>query len=273
MPSNDFGRNLKLVRARRGLSRTRLATLAGGDKSQVGRWEESGQRPRPEQLAKLCAVLKVDTLDLPAAEFERRYGFSDVEDHPFIEKLPLYNDQFRTRILELARQAPFVHYTSLCQAISHTGRHRPIELADTEFSERILRSEVVFQRVQIFFERDDLLNAMMDAWRFRGKQYYCRYFPTPPLSIPAINMSSYGNERYIVGGYYDIRSSDSDEYALLLDNRQPLAKFFEEYWRVLWAQSKPFPNPETWSNSKQLCQELGVDKAEWGRLVRAAKVE
>jgi transcriptional regulator with XRE-family HTH domain len=267
---NFFAINLTTARIRRGLSADELARKVGVDKSMVRRWEKGKNQPRSANLRELCRTLDVTRFDLPPEQFNTQFGFSDLDDHAFIEKLPLYTEEFSKRIITLGREAKLIQYTSICKQISHSGRHRPIELADRELSARIAKGEVIYQRVQVFFDETDVLNAMMDEYRFKGKKYYCKYFPTPPISVPTINISSYDEKTFVVGGYYESRSSTPHEYALLFDHRQPISGFLREYWRVLWTDAIPFPKPHEWQSSNKFQEDLRLSQKDWTRLIKAA---
>jgi transcriptional regulator with XRE-family HTH domain len=269
-PPDRFGRNVKLARERNGLSRTELARRIGVDKSEITRWEQ-GVRPHPKNLKKLHEALTVSSFELPEKEFDSVHGYSTPAPHPHIEPLPVYTEAFRATIRDLAQNAKVVQYTSLCKKITHSGRHRPIELTDDEFLARLSRGEVLFQRIQVFFQRDDLLNALVDAHRLSRQNYHCRYFPTHSDAPPAINMSSYDNKIFVVGGYYESRAPNVDERALKFDDRAPLADFFREYWRVLWAKSREFPGPADWRTDDQLPQSFGKSQSEWENLVSSAE--
>jgi transcriptional regulator with XRE-family HTH domain len=267
---DSFGRNVKLAREKRNLSRNELAQIIAVDKSEITRWEQ-GVRPQPKNLKKLREALAVSSFDLPDKEFDSLHGYSTPDTHPNIESLPVYTDEFKATILDLAYRAKVVHFTSLCKKISHSGRHRPIELADADFVAKLTRGEVMFQRVQVFLHRTDLLNAMVDAHRLPRRYYHCRYFPAQSDAPPAINMSSFDDKIFVIGGYYDSRAPNADERALKFDDRAPLADFFREHWRVLWAKSREFPGPADWRADDQLPQSFGKSPSEWEHLVSDAE--
>ncbi len=266
-PNVDFGRNLKAAYQARGFTATTLASKIGVDKSLISRWQKGVTRPRQENLVDLYSALGVTTFDLPADLFDKQFGFAQSRDHPHIEKLYIYTDDFKRRVLELARTAKLVRYCELCKKFSHSGRHRPLELADEIFARRLQNGEVGFQRIQVFYDKRDIVNAMADAHRFIGRQYYCHYFPTPDISIPTISISSFDDDLFIVGGYYENRAPHMSEYALIFDGREPVATFLREHWRVMWERSKLFPEPASWQSGTDLCNEFRINTKEWNQLI------
>ena len=204
--------------------------------------------------------------DLPERFIEKN---SLKEQDPYLERWFLYDNQFYGRIGKLAENAKkFVCYTQLNRIASKQPKHRPYELVYEPFVTRLLNSEVSFHRMEVFFHEKQILYALVDKLRFSGCKYYCQYFPTPRKSIPVINMRSFDNEFFVIGGYHlDVKPGE-EESALASKNREPLATFLIMYFDELSKQAFSFPNPDDWSeNSVKISFDLNITAEKWQSLV------
>lgn len=84
----EFGRRLKAVRQKTGMSQAELASKAGVEKAAVGRWETTDMIPSESNMDKLAKALGIDKKSLK---------------HPPIEELtPEQLESLKTRIKNLS---------------------------------------------------------------------------------------------------------------------------------------------------------------------------
>jgi transcriptional regulator with XRE-family HTH domain len=267
-----FGRNLKAAVEGRKRTRGSLVGVVKRDKTSISKYLTGRSRPRAEVEERLLKELAIDSFDLPSDKFNARYNFGEFSEHPDIKKLRYDNGEFKEAVLHHAREArESVHYASLCRAFPYTGRYTPVELGNAGFVARLKKQEISFRMVQVFFEDDDLVNAMVDVARFPVASFACEYYPTPERSVPAISFRSYDNNRFIIGGFHDRAGSGSPEYALLFDAREPVRTFLSQYWTVLWEQGIAFPRPDRWTENNPIYKQLGWEQERWLSAIAKAK--
>jgi transcriptional regulator with XRE-family HTH domain len=72
-----FGRRLRILRERAGLSQTQLAARCNFEQSHISRWERGGAEPRFESLVQLA-----DALGVPLDDFrEEKKSRNPVKSH------------------------------------------------------------------------------------------------------------------------------------------------------------------------------------------------
>jgi len=247
-----------------------LATLAraiGVDRSTIAHWEMGNHYPRHDTYQKLCAIFGVGTFEEDHSHFLKKFHNVD----PFIKALTLADETCKVRFAQLANDSQhFVHYTSLCPMSSRSEIYRPIELEDETFVEKLKCRKIRFQQVRIFYRQAEVELAMEDEFRFRGINYFCRYIPTPPVEFPVINMRSYDNRTFIIGGFQGV-AADLDGHVLEFDGKEPVATFLKMYWETLWASAREFPTPRTWNAVDKVCDELRIERDTWQSVADAIR--
>lgn len=99
--TKNFGKRLKEIRKRKGLSQQQLAELVGMESTNnISKLESGEQLPKKENLEKLCEVLNVDVKEL--FDFGHLKNRSEIikEITQVLDKLTLKDLQYFKRIID-----------------------------------------------------------------------------------------------------------------------------------------------------------------------------
>lgn len=160
-----------------------------------------------------------------------------------------------------------MHYTALCEfddaedgSLEASLAYRPHELNYASFLERLLRNEIIWEKVEIFYSTRQLLRALCLLRLLRGTKFLLKFFPTPPKSFPVINVESFDHKTFMLGGYNPERMYDPN--CVLLGDREPLRQFLINYWSTVWLVGGA--KPLTPKDADAIAQALGeTSPSEW----------
>jgi len=99
--TKNFGKRLKEIRKRKGLSQQQLAELVGMESTNnISKLESGEQLPKKENLEKICEVLNVDVKEL--FDFGHLKNRSEIikEITQVLDKLALKDLQYFKRIID-----------------------------------------------------------------------------------------------------------------------------------------------------------------------------
>lgn len=138
---------------------------------------------------------------------------------------------------------------------------------------RLKRGEISFRRVDVIYNKERLDMVIRRLVRYEGLEYYIRYYKSPPKAIPLLNMMSFDDEHFYLGGYHSAES-EAEEYATYL--RHPLiTQFLQSYWKVLWLSAIPLNEGRriNWNELKQIASSFGLNGQEYDAFIKRIKEE
>ncbi|MBD3342450.1 MAG: hypothetical protein GF353_25345 [Candidatus Lokiarchaeota archaeon] len=103
---------------------------------------------------------------------------------------------------------------------------------------RIEKNELVFRRIELIYNKERLEDVIQKLFKYGIKyKYYIKYYQAPPKAFPLINLMSFDDDHFYLGGFY---SAESPSTELVLFIKHPdVSKFFKQYWDALWLSAKP----------------------------------
>lgn len=138
---------------------------------------------------------------------------------------------------------------------------------------RVRRGEIRFRRVEVIYNKERLKHVIRNLLRHEGSDYFIRYYDSPPKAIPLLNMMSFDDEHFYLGGYHTAESV-AEEYVLFI--RHPLVtQFLRSYWNVLWLSATPLNEGKriNWNELKQIAMKVGLKEDEYKTLLEESREE
>lgn len=131
------------------------------------------------------------------------------------------SSEYIERKRQFLKNSTLINYSLLCRIAIDPKMGRPSELIDDKFTKRLLDDN----KGNYPFDPHEIESAMEDTCRFANThKYICKYFPTPPNDFPVINIRSYDNQVFMMGGFRDI-ASGLDDIVIEFDHRTPVSTF------------------------------------------------
>lgn len=99
--TKNFGKRLKEIRKRKGLSQQQLAELVGMESTNnISKLESGEQLPKKENLEKICKVLNVDVKELFDFGHLKNRSEIIIEINQILDKLALKDLQYFKRVID-----------------------------------------------------------------------------------------------------------------------------------------------------------------------------
>ena len=99
--TKNFGKRLKEIRKRKGLSQQQLAELVGMEPTNnISKLESGEQLPKKENLEKICKVLNVDVKELFDFGHLKNRSEIIIEITQILDKLALKDLQYFKRVID-----------------------------------------------------------------------------------------------------------------------------------------------------------------------------
>ena len=99
--TKNFGKRLKEIRKRKGLSQQQLAELVGMESTNnISKLESGEQLPKKENLEKICKVLNVDVKELFDFGHLKNRSEIIIEITQILDKLALKDLQYFKRVID-----------------------------------------------------------------------------------------------------------------------------------------------------------------------------
>lgn len=140
-------------------------------------------------------------------------------------------------------------------------------------SQRVLKDEITFKYVTVIFHQEGLEDQIFKLLLHEGYKYYIRHYEPPPTPIPIINLMSFDDEAFYLGGFHT-KEVAAEEQVLYI--REPsLTHLLKNYWFVLWEGSTPLNEGGiiNWAELRRISQRLGMTETEFGEVVSRVKEE
>ena len=138
---------------------------------------------------------------------------------------------------------------------------------------RVRQSDISFRRVEVIFNRERFEKMLRRLLTYEGFEYFIRYYDAPPKAIPLLNMMSFDDEHFYLGGFYPAEPTTEE---LVVYIRHPeIAQFFRDYWNILWLRAIPLNEGKRidWAGLKRLALHLGMTESEYDSMVTKLKDE
>jgi len=99
-------------------------------------------------------------------------------------------------------------------------------------NERITKGEITYKYVQVVHDRLHLESLLRKLFQFSGYKYYLGYFVGGSETIPVLNVMSFDDKHFLVGGYYGPsgRGEDRNLYIQHEDVQMTLRQYFDYLW-------------------------------------------
>lgn len=139
--------------------------------------------------------------------------------------------------------------------------------------ERVTKGEISFKRVEVIFHEQGLEEVIRRLLLHEGHNYFIRYYETPPVAIPLINMMSFDDDAFYLGGFHT-KETPGEEYVLNI--REPnLAVTLNDYWTTLWSGAVPLNEGRIidWKEIKVIASKIGVSNDDFDTMVEKLKNE
>jgi hypothetical protein len=138
-------------------------------------------------------------------------------------------------------------------------------------SEKVYKQEIAFRLVGIVFHKQDLENKVFKLLLHEGLRYYIRHYEPPSMPIPIINLMSFDDLSFYLGGF-DIKGISAEEQVLYI-REQHLNQMLKEYWTVLWDNAIPLNDGGiiNWPELKRISLRLNMSEKEFDEMVSKVK--
>jgi len=138
---------------------------------------------------------------------------------------------------------------------------------------RVRRGDISFRRVEVIFNKERLEVVLRKLLTYEGAEYFIRYYDAPPKAIPLLNMMSFDDHHFYLGGFYP-SESPTEELAVYIRHPE-IAQFFRDYWNVLWLSGIPLNEGKriNWAELKRIASHLGMTESEYNSMVTELRDE
>jgi len=136
---------------------------------------------------------------------------------------------------------------------------------------RLKKRELGLRRVDTASSQDQLENLIRQILRHKGEDVYFRYYSSPPKSIPTLNIMSFDDERFYIGGF---NPAESPTEGQVLYIRQPkMTQHLHDYWNVLWLKATPLNEGRVinWDELRRIANRIGMTDTEFDEMVERVK--
>lgn len=133
---------------------------------------------------------------------------------------------------------------------------------------RVVNNEISFRLVVVIHHKQKLEDIIFKLLLHEGHRFYIQHYDAPPKAFPLLNLMSFDNETYYVGGY---NTESSPEESKVLKIKEPnTAELLRAYWTSLWQNAIPL-NPGSvidWDELKRISLErFNISPEEFDNLV------
>ncbi len=138
---------------------------------------------------------------------------------------------------------------------------------------RVRQGDISFRRVEVIFNKERFEGVLRKLLTYEGFEYFIRYYDAPPKAIPLLNMMSFDEEHFYLGGFYPAESP-ADELAVYIRHPE-ISQFLRDYWNVLWLRATPLNEGKriNWAELKRIASHLGLTESEYDLMVAKLKDE
>lgn len=258
-----LGLRIRRLRETRGYSRATLAAKIKVDISSIAGWEGGLHLPRDTMRAKLARALECSIDELMSA----------VEDawEPARVSLIDINSEFPVLFADHARKAKNIIRTTRLASPYPTTVNVQTE-ARQIISDRLLRSALTVQRVEIIYRLDRLKEIVSNILRYDGRSYYVRaYCAGLSEIVPSFGVWSFDDAEIFAGGYWS--GYPPVGQPVMRISGEPVKRFFLSYWNEVWSRGT-FLNAhgaQDLSALRDTAIRMGLAPRQWKRFVEDAR--
>jgi len=139
--------------------------------------------------------------------------------------------------------------------------------------EKIVKQEISFRYVCVIFHKQSLESKIYKLLLNEGSRYYIRHYEAPPTAIPVLNMMSFDDEKFYLGGFHT-KGSPGESQVLYI--REPhIAELLKDYWKTLWDGGIPLNEGGIidWAELRRVGIKFGMTESEFDETVVKLKEE
>lgn len=167
----------------------------------------------------------------------------------------------------VAKSKNYVLDTLLTSAIPRLTTSYGFSGSQAEFHrllyERVIKGDITFRYVTVIFHRQRLQDIVFKLLLHEGSRFYIRHYEPPPTAIPIINLMSFDDEAFYLGGFYT--KSEARETPVLFIREPHLTQILKNYWNSLWDAAIPLNEGGiiNWTELKRIGEKVGMSKDEF----------
>ncbi|GAB4506897.1 MAG: hypothetical protein Fur0017_31500 [Anaerolineales bacterium] len=136
---------------------------------------------------------------------------------------------------------------------------------------KVVSGGVSVNYIEVIFHKQSLEGLVFKVLLYHGFEYYVRHFDPPQKAIPIINMMSFDDDIFYIGGFHAKTTAIQTEALYIRDSN--IAQMLKEYWVTLWNEAIPLNEGKVidWDELKRIGTRLGMSKYEFDEMVSKAK--